>query len=129
MTDEKESEEIVAAITQSTGTSEVEPIEVVCVALVSKYSSDQIRTGHHQSEHPGIKRIMYFARQIDPAVSKAMVRIIVKECQECQSNNPPLARWSSGKLNVDGTLTQLGINITLYDGTHYLTLIDCDPTI
>ena len=63
-------------------------MEPVCTASVSPTVSNGIRTIHQQSRHPGVKRMLYFVRRINPAVSEVAVRNIVRECKEFQSIDP-----------------------------------------
>lgn len=64
---------------------EREPMKLTCAILVSKCRSNQIRSVYCQSGHPSVRQTLYLARWIDPAVSKARVKTVVSECQECQS--------------------------------------------
>ena len=105
-----------------------EPVQPTCTASVSSVGSDQIRTVHRQSGHPGVRRTLYFVKQIDPTVSKASVRTVVKECEECQSIDPSPVHWPEGSLDVEETWRRVAMDITHYKGTHFLTLIDCGPT-
>ena len=63
--------------------------------------------------------------QVDPTVSKASVRTIIRNCKKCQSIHPPPMRWPKGKLGVSDTWSRVGMDITHYQGRHYLSLIDC----
>ena len=53
---------------------------------------------------------------------------VVKECQPCQSIDPTPVKWWKGKLGVSSTWIRLVMDITHYDGQHFLTLIDCGPS-
>ena len=48
----------------------VEPVKQMCVAAIS---AERMVTIYNQSGHPGIRRTLYFVRQINHAVSKAVV--------------------------------------------------------
>lgn len=72
---------------------------------------------------------LYFVKQIDSTVSKATVRTVVGECEECQSIDPSPVHWPEGALDVEETWHQVAMDITHYKGAHFLTLIDCGPTL
>ena len=93
--------------------------------LPSEHDSEWIRSIHHRSGHPGVRRTLYFIRQVDPTVSKASVRTIVRNCKKCQSIDPPPMRWPKGKLGVSHTWSRVGMDITHYQERHYISPIDC----
>ena len=68
-------------------------------------TSSQIMKVHESSGHPGIRCTAYFARWICPTITKADVRSAIR------------AYWQ-----------RLGIDITHYNGKHFLTVTDCGPT-
>ena len=70
---------------------------------VSSVGLDQIKIVHQQSSHPGVWWTLYFVKQIAPGVSKAAVKTVVGECEECQSIDPAPMHWSKGALNVNGS--------------------------
>ena len=94
----------------------------------SKHNFDWIRSFYHRSGHPGVMRTLYFVRQVDPTVSKASVRTVVRNCEKCQSIDPPPTLWPTGKLDISDTWSRVGMDETHYQGSHYLSLIDCGPT-
>ena len=83
---------------------------------------------HRQTGHQGVDRTRYFARKLIPAVTAAEVGEVVANCQECQSIDPAPVKWPTGKLSVDSTWARLSMDITHYDGHHFLTLVDCGPS-
>ena len=102
-----------------------EPPYCASAVLPSEHDSEWIRSIHHRSDHPGERRTLYFIRRVDPTISKASVRAIVRNCKKCQSIDPPPMRWSKGKLGVNDTWSRVGMDITHDQGRHYLSLIDC----
>ena len=76
-----------------------------------------------RSGYPGVRQTLYFIRQVDPTVFKASVRAIVRNCKKCQSIDPSPMRWPKGKLGVNDTWSRVGMDITHYQGRHYLSLI------
>ena len=97
-----------------------------CASAVSpsEHGFEWIRSIYHRSGHPGLRRTLYFIRLVDPTVSKSSVRTIVRNCKKCQSIDPPPMRWPKGKLGVSDTWSRVGMDITHYQGRHYLSLID-----
>ena len=86
------------AIKRNTG-----PVQPACTAFVSSVGLDQIKFVHQQSGHPGVWRILYFVKQITPGVSKAAVKAVVREYEECQSIDPAPVHWSKEALSVKQT--------------------------
>ena len=86
------------AIKRNTG-----PVQPACTASVSSFGLNQIKIVHRQSSQLGVRRTLYFVRQISPGVSKAAVKTIVRECEECQSIDPASVHWSKGALNFKQT--------------------------
>ena len=72
------------------------PVQPACTASVSSAGLDQIRIVHRQSVLPDVRRTFYFVKQIAPGVSKATVKTVVRECEECQSIDPAPVHWSKG---------------------------------
>ena len=89
---------------------------------------DQVTDIHHQSGHPGVKRTLYFARLVDPQVSKETANSVVKACKTCRSIDPAPVRWKKGKLGVEDNWNRLVMDITHHNGENFLTIIDCGPS-
>ena len=102
-------------------------MQPACTASVSSVGLDQIKIVHRQSGHPGVRRTLYFVKQIAPGVSKAAVKTVVRECEECQSIDPAPVHWSKGALNAKQTWHRVAMDITHCNGSHFLTGIDCGP--
>ena len=103
---------------------EAEPIEPVCAASMGELDLARIRTIHRSCGHPGVKRTLYFMKLASPEVSKAAVREVVRECEECQSIDPAPVSWKAGRLDVCENWRRVGMDVTHLGGRHYLTLID-----
>ena len=110
------------AIKRNTG-----PVQPACTVSVSSVGLDQIKIVHGQSGHPGVQRTLYFVKQIAPGVSKATVKTVVKEGEECQSIDPAPVHWSKGALNVKQTWHWVAMDITHCNGSLFLTVINCGP--
>ena len=107
---------------------EAEPVLPMCAAAADSMEPSQIRQIHSLSGHPGVKRTTYFVRKIAPFTSKEAVRAAIRSCCECLSIDPAPIRWKKGRLESVNTWQRLGMDVTHYEGAHYLTLIDCGPT-
>ena len=96
------------------------PPELAASGTISaSLSLKEISHVHRSTGHYGVKRTLYFARE--------EVRQVVEKCIACQSIDPSPIKWTKGKIEVQGTWQGLGVDITHYEGQHYLTLIDCGP--
>ena len=76
------------------------PVQHACTASVSSVGLDQIKVVHRQRGYPGVRWTLYFVKQIAPGVSKAAVKAVFRECEECQSIDPAPVHGSKGALNV-----------------------------
>lgn len=82
----------------------------------------------HSQKSVGTNRINSCINKASILVSKAQVRMAVKTSKECQSIDPHLVWRLTERLEVEDVWQQLGMDITHYDGRHYLTLIKCGST-
>ena len=55
-----------------------EPVLESCAMVRRRLDKDQVADIHHQSGHPGAKRTLYFARLVEPQVSKEIANSVVK---------------------------------------------------
>ena len=110
------------AIKRNTG-----PLQPACTASVSSVGLDQIKIVHRQSGDPGVRRTLYFVKQIARGVSKAAVKTVVRECEECQLIDTAPMHWSKGALNVKQTWHRVAMDTTHCNRSHFLTVIDCGP--
>ena len=99
-----------------------------CGAALSSDADEQIAAIHHTSGHQGVDRSLYFARRANPAIGRAQVREVVAQCQRCLSIDPAPTKWPQGSLSVDKIWDRVGMDITHYNGQHFLTLIDHGPS-
>ena len=107
---------------------EAEPIEPIYAASMGELDLARIRTIHRSCGHPGVKRTLYFVKLASPEVSKAAVREVVRECEECQSIDPAPVSWKAGRLDVCENWRRVAMDVTHLGSRHYLTLIDCGPS-
>ena len=52
-----------------------------CAMVGRRLDKDQMADIHHQSEHPGAKQTLYFARLVDSQVTKETANSVVKHCE------------------------------------------------
>ena len=105
-----------------------EPVLESCTMVGRRLDKDQVADIHHQSEHPGAKQTLYWARLVDPQVFKETANSVVKACKTCQSIDPVPVRWKKGKLSVKDNWNRLAMDITHHNGENFLTIIDCGPS-
>ena len=96
-----------------------------CTTLGGRLGPDQVAKVYCQSRHPGVNRTLYFARLVDPHVSKKDVRSIVRACETCWSIDPAPVHWKKGRLSVKSNWIRLAMDIAHHNGEHFLTLINC----
>ena len=73
-------------------------------------------------------RTIYFVKRAHPKVTHKQVQEVVRNCEECNSIDPAPQRWTHGSLSVPDVWGRLGMDVTHFNGKHYLTLIDCGPS-
>lgn len=100
----------------------------VCAIAADPAIDQLVADVHHSRGHPGVRRTLYFARRVNPAVTRGQVRSITTTCQECLSIDPAPAKWHTGDLSVIGIWQRVGMDITHCKGQSYLSLIDCGPS-
>ena len=65
----------------------------------------------------------YFVKLVSPEVSKAAVREVVRECEECQSIDPAPVNWKAGRTGrMRETGGGLEWNVTHLEGRQLLNL-------
>lgn len=97
-------------------------------AVLGSDPENEVAAVHHASGHQGTDRSLYFARRAQLSVTKGQVREVVAKCSRCQSIDPAPVRWKRGKLSVRETWIRVGMDVTHYEGQHYLTLVDHGPS-
>ncbi|XP_076068433.1 uncharacterized protein LOC143040875 [Oratosquilla oratoria] len=81
----------------------------------------------HETHHLGVDRSLFLARKVDPNISREEVRHAVRACARCQSIDPVPRPHSAGELCVEENWRRLAIDVTHYQGTRYLSMVDCGP--
>ena len=107
--------------------SATEPVPLTCVVRNNGMTSSQIMKVHESSGHPGIQRTVYFAWRVCPTITTADVRSAIRVCEQCQMIDPAPVHWTKGGLVVKAYWQRLGIDITHYNGKHFLIVTDCGP--
>ena len=104
------------------------PPQLTCAVLTDQLTPEQIHVIHRKSGHPGIHQTTYFVQRVCPTTTKATIKAVIHSYEECQRIDPAPTWWEKGKLEVEGNWCRIGMDITHYDGKHFLTLTDCGPT-
>ena len=94
-----------------------EPVLESCAIVGRWLDKDQVADIHHQSGHSGAKRSLYFARLVDPQVSKETANSVLKACKTCRSIDPAPVRWKKG---VKDNWNRLAMDITHHNGENFL---------
>lgn len=105
--------------------------EEVCAAMSAPLlmpTQEQLSDLHHRVGHPGIRRTLFFAKRQFPAVTRARVADVVKNCDVCRSIDPASVRWPKGHLDVNVSWSRLAIDVTHVGHMKFLTVIDCGPS-
>ena len=105
-----------------------EPVLKSCAMVGRQLDMDQVANIHHQSGHPGAKRTLYFARLIDPQVSKGTANSVMKACETCRLIDPAPVHWKKRKLVMKDYWNRLAMDIIHHNGENFLTIIDCGPS-
>ena len=85
------------------------------------------KRGREGKRGEGEKGTWYLAKRMGKGVDKDMVKMVVSQCERCQSIDPAPISHSPGELGVRESWTRLAIDITHYRGIPYLTMVDCGP--
>ena len=81
----------------------------------------------HESHHLGVERTLYLAQKLDPSVTRADVKSVVKNCEKCQRIDPAPVTHVVGELGVDENWKRVAIDVTHYRTAKFLSLVDCGP--
>ena len=98
-----------------------EPVLESCAMVGRRLDKNQMANIHHQSGHPGAKQTLYFARLVDPQVSKETANF-VKAFKTCQSIDPAPVRWKKRKLFMKDNWNRLAMDIIHHKDENFLSL-------
>ena len=80
----------------------------------------------HDETHMGLQRSIFLAKEFNVNISDEKIRQIILQCNRCQSIDPAPFRWEKGSLDVAETWKRIAIDVTKFEESRYLTIIDCD---
>lgn len=110
----------------------MKPIDVSMAASAqeTKEGPEEAVRRIHELNHFGVRRTLFLARLACPKtlISKSDVSAVIRNCRQCQSIDPAPVKWKEGKLSVKRVWQRLACDVTHYEGSLYLTLIDCGPS-
>ena len=72
----------------------------------------------------GIDRTLHITRKIDPMITKAEVKKVVKRCGRCQTIDPAPVTHSKGEIGIDKNWSRMAIDVTHYRQIPHLSMID-----
>ena len=64
----------------------------------------------HNRHHMGVDKTLYLARKIDPSVTKADVKEVVRCCERCQSIDPAPVMHKKGEIAIAKNWSRLAID-------------------
>ena len=82
----------------------------------------------HEKHHLGVDRNLHLVRRRYPQVSQDIVAELVRSCVACSSIDPAPVQWERGDLEVKECWRRLAVDVTHFQGSCYLSLIDCGPS-
>ena len=95
--------------------------ELACIGLTDIISS-------HNKHHMGVERTLYILKEEGVEATKKDVQMAVKQCNICNSIDPAPITWPHGDLSSDKTWYRIFIDVTHYNSTLYLSIIDSGPS-
>ena len=105
--------------------------DVVCAGVSGDGDGNMMEVAvrrSHERHHLGVERTLFFARkEIGDVVERSVVKNVVQNCDKCNRIDPASVRWKKGSLGVEGTWSRVAVDVTHYEGSPYLTLVDCGP--
>ena len=103
------------------------PVEAVALSPSNADKCDFAKRSH-TLHHCGVDTTLYFARQMDPRVTREEADLAVKSCRKCQSIDPSPVRVIGGELSVEVNWQRIAVDVTHHGREKYLTLVDCGPS-
>ena len=71
-----------------------------------------MREDLHNVHHFGKERTLYLVSKVNPNITMEAVQEVVKQCKECQSNDPVPTRHEKGELHITENWKRLAIDVT-----------------
>jgi hypothetical protein len=92
-------------------------------------SEEQIKQAHCY-HHFGFKRTLYLLKLRYPkaVINEHQVHQVIRQCSKCLSLDPAPIKWTHGELQVKHNWRRLACDVTHYQGSQYLTVVDCGPS-
>ena len=84
------------------------PMPESCPAVTSQLSKSQVADIHQKCGR------LYFSRIIDSAVSKELVKSVLRACEAWQSIDPAPVRWEKGNLSVKKNWSRLAMDVDIF---------------
>ena len=90
-------------------------------------TTDSARRAHADA-HAGVEPTLRVARKINPAVTRAEVKEVVRECVPCGEYDPNPVKMQRGSLRVDKVWDRLACDVTHVGQEKFVTIVDCGPS-
>ena len=95
--------------------------------VVAIATADSARQAHADA-HAGVGPTLRVARKINPAVTRAEVKRVVRECVPCGEYDPSPVKMQRGSLKVDKVWDRLACDVTHVGQEKFVTIVDCGPS-
>ena len=82
----------------------------------------------HDLHHFGLNKTLFTCKRLGIDANQEEVMEIIKSCGRCSSIDPRPENWEKGSLHVNNTWQRLACDITHYNHTKFLTVMDCGPS-
>ena len=110
--------------------SSTEAVTASVVAALDLPAKEAIRAAH-LPHHLGVDRTFYLTKRVRSDLTCDMVKRDISWCKVCQRIDPAMRSENLvglGNLAVEGNWCRVACDTTHYNGTTYLSLVDCGPS-
>lgn len=107
-----------------------ETVRTVSAASFDGEKSDAIWKAH-LPHHLGVDRTFYLVKQFRSDLTRDQVRDVIAGCEECLRIDPAMRAENlvgRGDLAVDKNWHRVAVDVTHYEGVHFLSIVDCGPS-
>ena len=108
-----------------------ETVRTVSAALSTGKTLKDAIWAAHLPHHFGVDRTFYLGKQIRLNLTRDQVKREIEGCEECLRIDPSRRVENlveQGDLAVEGNWYRVAADVTHYNDTHYLSIVDCGPS-
>ena len=110
---------------------EDEPVPAAPVRTLEGATEEEAIRAAHVPHHLGVDRTLFLVSRSMPWVTRADVSRVLASCEPCARIDPAGRaenRVEPGDLAVEGNWARVAIDVTHYNGAHFLSMVDCGPS-